>query len=248
MQKIRARLTFANLVACLALFVALGGASYAAVKLPKDTVGAKQLKNGAVTSAKLKAKAVTGAKLGAGAVGTAALADGAVTGAKVNAGTLGTVPSASRADSAGTAATASNAAALQGRPASSFVQGEGQILGNVVQLKLDQKDVPVLDLPGFGTLTARCETGPGRQTEAGFEFVNTSGTGISASLLYNEGGDGAVIEAGHSNEIGREVKGAWRWTFTTLGPRPRIADLDLAFESTNTPTACLLTAQATIGG
>lgn len=54
MKRIRARLTFANVVACIALFVALGGVSYAALKLPKNSVGSKQLKRGAVTSAKVK--------------------------------------------------------------------------------------------------------------------------------------------------------------------------------------------------
>jgi hypothetical protein len=42
------------LVALLALFVALGGSSYAALKLPKGSVGTKQIKNGAVTSKKVK--------------------------------------------------------------------------------------------------------------------------------------------------------------------------------------------------
>jgi hypothetical protein len=46
-------LTFANVVACLALFVALGGVSYAALQLPKNSVGSKQLKKKAVTPAKL---------------------------------------------------------------------------------------------------------------------------------------------------------------------------------------------------
>jgi hypothetical protein len=44
----------AMLVALLALFVALGGSSYAALQLPKGSVGTKQLKNGAVTSPKVK--------------------------------------------------------------------------------------------------------------------------------------------------------------------------------------------------
>ena len=47
-------LTFANIVACLALFVALGGASYAAIRLPKNSVGAKQIKANAVNSGKVK--------------------------------------------------------------------------------------------------------------------------------------------------------------------------------------------------
>jgi hypothetical protein len=41
-------------VACLALSVALGGTGYAAITLPKNSVGAKQLKKNAVTSPKVK--------------------------------------------------------------------------------------------------------------------------------------------------------------------------------------------------
>jgi hypothetical protein len=44
----------AMLVALLALFVALGGSSYAALQIPRGSVGTKQLKNGAVTSPKVK--------------------------------------------------------------------------------------------------------------------------------------------------------------------------------------------------
>jgi hypothetical protein len=44
----------ANVVAFLALAVALGGTSYAAIKLPRNSVGPKQLKANAVTSAKVK--------------------------------------------------------------------------------------------------------------------------------------------------------------------------------------------------
>src|SRR4051794_41919583 len=40
-------------VALLALFVALGGTSYAALKLPGNSVGTKQLKSRAVTLAKI---------------------------------------------------------------------------------------------------------------------------------------------------------------------------------------------------
>ncbi len=44
----------ALLVAILALIVALSGVAYAAVKLPKGSVGTKQLKNNAVVSSKVK--------------------------------------------------------------------------------------------------------------------------------------------------------------------------------------------------
>jgi hypothetical protein len=59
MKQIGRQLTFANVIACLALFIALGGASYAAFRLPKNSVGAKQLKKGAVTPAKLSVGAKT---------------------------------------------------------------------------------------------------------------------------------------------------------------------------------------------
>ncbi len=48
------RLSYANVVATLALFVALGGASYAAVQLPRDSVGPAQLQRDAVTSEKVR--------------------------------------------------------------------------------------------------------------------------------------------------------------------------------------------------
>ncbi|MDO8184550.1 tail fiber domain-containing protein [Conexibacter sp. JD483] len=48
------RLSYANVVATLALFVALGGASYAAVQLPRASVGSAQLQSDAVTSEKVR--------------------------------------------------------------------------------------------------------------------------------------------------------------------------------------------------
>jgi hypothetical protein len=44
----------AMLVALVALFVALGGTGYAALSLPKNSVGSAQLQKGAVTSNKVK--------------------------------------------------------------------------------------------------------------------------------------------------------------------------------------------------
>lgn len=49
-RRIRNTVSFANVVALLALFIALGGASYAAVVLPANSVGASQIRTGAVHS------------------------------------------------------------------------------------------------------------------------------------------------------------------------------------------------------
>ena len=51
----------AMMVAMTALFVALGGVSYAAVKLPKNSVGTNQIRKNAVTSAKIKNSTIVGA-------------------------------------------------------------------------------------------------------------------------------------------------------------------------------------------
>jgi hypothetical protein len=72
----------------IALLVALGGTSYAAITLPKNSVGTKQLKKNAVTSPKIK--------------------NGAVTAAKINTKGL-TVPNALHATSADNATNATNA-------------------------------------------------------------------------------------------------------------------------------------------
>lgn len=68
----------AMLVALVALFIALGGAGYAALKVPKNSVGSKQLKKNSVTAKKIKKKAVTTAKVRNGAITAAKLAAGAV--------------------------------------------------------------------------------------------------------------------------------------------------------------------------
>ena len=54
-SRLRPKLTYSNVIATIALFVALGGAAVAA-GLPKNSVGTKQLKRGAVTAAKLQAR------------------------------------------------------------------------------------------------------------------------------------------------------------------------------------------------
>src|SRR4051794_5445663 len=61
-------------VALLALFVALGGTSYAALALPAHSVGSQQLKNRAVTPSKVAAATIARFKGAAGAQGAAGIA------------------------------------------------------------------------------------------------------------------------------------------------------------------------------
>ena len=80
----RRRLSYANVMATVAVFLALGGAGYAASQLPAHSVGTRQLKTNAVTSSKVKNHSLHAAdfargQLPAGATGPAGAAghDGA---------------------------------------------------------------------------------------------------------------------------------------------------------------------------
>jgi hypothetical protein len=53
MRIVRNHLSYANVTATLALFVALSGSAYAAIKLPANSVGTAQIQNKAVTSPKV---------------------------------------------------------------------------------------------------------------------------------------------------------------------------------------------------
>jgi hypothetical protein len=66
-RRVADRLTYANVAATTALFISLGGASYAAIVLPANSVGARQLKEGAVTPTALSFP-----------VGVAAVTDGKI--------------------------------------------------------------------------------------------------------------------------------------------------------------------------
>lgn len=67
-SRLRPKLSYANVVATLALFVALGGAATAATSLPRNSVGPKQLRNGAVTAQDLRKNAVRKNKIARKAV------------------------------------------------------------------------------------------------------------------------------------------------------------------------------------
>ena len=86
---IRHRPSPALVVACLALLVALGGSSVAAVNaLGRNTVGAPQIKPNAVSTSELRNGAVTNAKLRANAVTGLKVRNHSLTAADFIAGTL----------------------------------------------------------------------------------------------------------------------------------------------------------------
>jgi hypothetical protein len=77
LRRLLSHITYGNVVASAALFIALGGVSYAAIKLPKNSVGAKQIKANSITSAKVKNRSLGTSDFGRGALAAVKGAPGA---------------------------------------------------------------------------------------------------------------------------------------------------------------------------
>ena len=184
MKQIRNRLTYANVMSSIAVFLMLGGATaFAASKIGAGQLKANSVKTGkivkeAVTAGKLKKKAVTTAKLANGAVTTDKLAADAVTGDKANESTFGKVPSAGNADT---------------------VNGQSQT--KVFKtLNPGQTNVAVATIAGF-TLTATCESG-------NVDVTLTAPGGIATVLLAegNGSGEGPIFEYDADETGGSEIR------------------------------------------
>jgi hypothetical protein len=79
LKKASERLTYANVVSSICLFLLLSGATaFAAVQLGKNSVGSKQLKKNSITGAKVKNQSLTGKDIKLSKLGKVPLADHAV--------------------------------------------------------------------------------------------------------------------------------------------------------------------------
>jgi hypothetical protein len=76
-------LSFSNIIACLALFIALGGSVYAAGKL-----SGKQIKPNSLPGNRVKAKTLTGKQIKPGSLTGTQIQAGSLTGTQIQAGSL----------------------------------------------------------------------------------------------------------------------------------------------------------------
>jgi len=119
-SRLHRHFSYANVMASIAVFVALGGVSYAAAtinggKIVKGTVSGSKLKNGTLTSTQVKQNALTGSVIDESSLATVPTAQTAAT--ATTAGSAATANHAASADTATTAAsanTAGNADTLDG--------------------------------------------------------------------------------------------------------------------------------------
>ena len=214
---VRRRLSYANVTATLALFIALGGVSYAAVKLPANSVGSKQLRANAVTSSKVKNRSLQLADLSSGAARTLKGAKGDAgprgdTGAQGPPGPAtgaaggdlsGSYPNPSVADGAVTTAKfapgakAPDAQTLDGIDSLGFIRGTGSALVGSAASNLGGAGSPpasVGAIPGLGLFAVG-----GAAASAGDDcrvnFTNTSGGPLAVNGDANPGlANNATVE------------------------------------------------------
>jgi hypothetical protein len=176
------KLSYANIVASLALFIALGGASYAALKIPKNSVGTTQLRANAVNGAKVKPDSLTDAD--------------------INLSSLGTVPSANVANSANAASIANRAntanfATTAASAASAATADNGiETIGLDIPNETNETILEFapgliqLECGGEGKLRFRNESGSGARiwvdSEKGFDESRIASPGVYSTLVETD--------------------------------------------------------------
>jgi hypothetical protein len=194
-KQISKRLSYANVMSTLAVFLVLGGATAIAAK----KIGTNQLKAGAVSTGKLRRAAVTGSKIKREAVGRSKIrkqavdgsrvANSSLTGADINEDALGTVPSAAsaqpvafaRVSEAGTldAANSKNVGSVThvGAALSCFSGIPFTLKGGVATVDFDESQFESAQF-GLGDLKGDCPAG----TQA-FVFTQADGKADAAGFF-----------------------------------------------------------------
>jgi hypothetical protein len=158
---LRDKLTYSNLMSSVAVFVAIGGTSYAATKLPRDSVGQRQLKANSVGAAELRARAVTSSKIRNGTVAVDDLHRLTRDALKGDPGPMGPsgVPLRSSLNSAGTQV-AGNAASSATVALGKFIVGFSRdVAGCTPAATLARNPGTTVENPGPGSIVVAIEAG-----------------------------------------------------------------------------------------
>lgn len=165
--------TPAMAVACVALFVALGGGAYAAA-----TINGSSIKNGTITPKKIKSRSMSGTQFRANGIG----------GPSIKESTLSEVPkakaaqTATNATNATNATTAKNATELGGVAASSYQRyGTAQPAGTTVSGAFncyEEEDAPA-GIAGCTTVVSLPAPAPAALIDATVNFAASTGNFVA---------------------------------------------------------------------
>jgi hypothetical protein len=214
LRAIGKRLTYANVIASLALFLALGGGAVYAASNKAGQIGTGKIKQNAVTAGKIKANAVTQTKIRNNAVTNAKLRQGAVNFEKIAAGT--TV--VATASSSTIAVNGPSAVAVSFNAPLSFTPTAGSVY--------------MLSVEARGTNLARSGTEQCRVTVIplvnGAEWNANTPLVLSAFEPTAEAPSGTVPAAGQTSPIGLAAPGVTETIGAKLIGSPRCASTSSA--------------------
>jgi hypothetical protein len=158
----------ALVISLIALFVAMGGSGYAAVKL-----NGKNIKNKSIAGKKLKNKTITGGKVKNNTLG----------GTQINEGALGQVPSAAKATSATSATSATTATNLASRKTAVKGPVAATPGANQAAALAAAPEVPLFSSGPF-TVYGKCITDTGASQTSAMAFVKTTeGNSILSGII-----------------------------------------------------------------
>src|SRR4051812_26015992 len=193
----RAGPTYANVVSTLALFIALGGTGYAAYSLPRDSVGARELRSGSVGHAELRKDAVSSGSVRDGSLSIrdfSATARGALTGGPGPAGPAGATGSKGDPGARGPQGATGPAGPSPATDWAAIDSGGARVAGTAT----------AASNPGFGQFVvsfahsvagcatvatlARIPSGPNQDPPAGRITVSATGDGTVLVRTYDASG------------------------------------------------------------
>jgi hypothetical protein len=189
-------------VALIALAVALGGTSYAASRLPRNSVGGTQLRNNSVTSPKVKDGSLTSGDFGPGQLPRGPQGDRGpqglqgLQGERGLQGATGTVDTSNFFDKAASdarylpiAGIAADAGKLGGLPASAYLRGTGSrhfssgFIGTVAPGSTSD------GIANLGSAVVSC-SGSGTTASTKFQF----NTGVAGTVWTDSGAANPTVE------------------------------------------------------
>jgi hypothetical protein len=218
LTKIRSHLT-QNLIAYLALFVALGGTSYG---LASGSVDSREIKNNTVRTGDLRNNEVRSRDIRNRTIVGRDLLSNTLGGDQIDETELGEIPLATRSE------TADNALALGGQPATSF----SRTLTNALDVNDENSPTTLLTVTGYGTLSVPDDGCEADDPNEALDFVWKNTTTSSQDVFVD-------VEFNGNTLVGHEVVSANQESLSSTATTALHAELLIRQLNSNSQAATI---------
>ncbi|HEV2791212.1 MAG TPA: hypothetical protein VGV69_07940 [Solirubrobacterales bacterium] len=211
MNKLKRHLSVANVLSCIALFVALGGTAFAAMHLGPGEVKAINIAKQAVTNAKIKQQAVTSGKIKNGGVNALDIGAGQVIGEKIATGAVTGKKIGKKAVSPRTIAEEAVTAGKLGNESVTASKLSASLYAQLVRNVAYESKTSVSDSEPNKSATATCPNG--KQAISG--GVRLEGELANVSVIGSYPLSSGAVRTGWealAHETGGDIAGNWSVT------------------------------------